>query len=365
MSELLPTRPPAPPAPEAALAPAPPAQALATGPADVCKNCGAGLFGPYCSQCGQQVRGSARALSTLVFDARDALIHLDSRLWRTLHALSLRPGRLTGEYFAERRARYLPPFRLYLVLSLVFFTLAAFDRIRFGDGDVPLDVTEEARREAQREVAQAAEEARASGAAPEKLAVLDQVARKLEKPGEHGEEPGEERKLDVPPEKACEGIEVSGSPRIQAALIEACKRNVGDKGRTLYRTVVANIPRMMFVFLPLMALFLKALYWRPRRYYVEHLVFFLHAHAALFLVAIAAMAVRALASGLGLGWLGGLAAFAGWGYATWYVWRALRVYYGQGKVLTALKFFALGIAYLTFLSLTLLGTVAVSAAMAS
>ncbi|MBI5069280.1 MAG: DUF3667 domain-containing protein [Deltaproteobacteria bacterium] len=359
MSEPISTRPPATPA---AAAPAPAGQPLATAPASVCRNCDAPLFGPYCARCGQQVRGSARALSTLLFDARDALIHLDSRLWRTLHALSLRPGRLTAEYFAERRASYLPPFRLYLVLSLAFFTLAAFDRLRFGDGEMPLEVSEEARKEAQREVARAAEEARASGAPAEKLAVLDQVARRLEK---SGETPGADRKLDVPPEKACEGIEVTGSPRIQAALIEACKRNVGDRGRTLYRTVVANIPRMMFVFLPLMALFLKAVYWRPRRYYVEHLVFFLHAHAALFLVAIAAMAVRTLARWTGLGWLGGLAAFAGWAYATWYVWRALRIYYGQGKLLTALKFFALGVAYLTFLSLTLLGTVVVSAAMAS
>jgi hypothetical protein len=362
VSDFVPTRPPGPPD---AAPPASPPAALATAPANRCKNCDEPLFGPYCSRCGQAARGSARALSTLLFDARDALIHLDSRLWRTLHGLFLRPGRLTADYFAEKRARYLPPFRLYLVLSLVFFTLAAFDRIRFGDGAVPLDVTDEARKEAKAEVARAAEEARASGAAPEKLAVLDEVARRLEKPGAPGEKPEEERRLDVPPEKACEGIEVSGSPRIQAALIEACKRNVADKGRTLYRTVVANIPRMMFVFLPLMALFLKALYWRPRRYYVEHLVFFLHAHAALFLVAIAAMAVRALAGWLGLGWLGGLAAFAGWAYATWYVWRALRVYYGQGRLLTGLKFFALGVAYLTFLSLTLLGTVLVSAAMAS
>ena len=30
--------------------------------------------------------------------------------------------------------------------------------------------------------------------------------------------------------------------------------------------------------LPLMALFMKLLYWRPRRYYLEHLLLLLHNH---------------------------------------------------------------------------------------
>ena len=39
----------------------------------------------------------------------------------------------------------------------------------------------------------------------------------------------------------------------------------------------------MFVFLPLLALVMKLLYWRPRRYYVEHLLFLVHNHAFVFL----------------------------------------------------------------------------------
>jgi len=353
--------------------PTPQEPATAAGPLPTapgpghCRNCDAPLFGPYCARCGQAVRGSARSLGTLLFDARDALIHLDSRLWRTLHALALRPGRLTAEYFAERRARYLPPFRLYLVVSLAFFSLAAFERLKLADGaSLPVEVKEEVRREVEREVAAAAEEARAAGASAEKLAVLEQVARGLEKRGDAGAgAPEAARNMDLPAEKSCEQIEVSGSPRLQAALVEACKRNVADRGRSLWRSVAANIPRMMFVFLPLMALFLKAIYWRPRRYYVEHLVFFLHAHAAVFLVSIAAMGARALARALGADGLAGLVAFAAWAYATWYVYRALRVTYRQGRALTLAKFLAIGIAYLIFLSVTLLGTVALSAAMTS
>jgi hypothetical protein len=50
-----------------------------------------------------------------------------------------------------------------------------------------------------------------------------------------------------------------------------------------------------------------------------------------------------------------------WPYSAWYVWRALRVYYGEGRALTLAKSAVLAAAYLFFLSLTLLGTAVVSA----
>ena len=77
------------------------------------------------------------------------LAHLDSRVWRTLIALLLRPGRLTNEFVAGRRTLYLPPFRLYLVLSLIFFLLPSFgsnDIVIEGPGKTSAQRSEAARR---------------------------------------------------------------------------------------------------------------------------------------------------------------------------------------------------------------------------
>ena len=46
-------------------------------------------------------------------------------MWQTLQLLVARPGQLTREFIAERHQQYLPPFRLYLVISLFFFALSA------------------------------------------------------------------------------------------------------------------------------------------------------------------------------------------------------------------------------------------------
>jgi Protein of unknown function (DUF3667) len=102
----------------AAVAPAvraPGAQPAA--PAARCENCGAPVSACYCSACGQRVEPPVHSLWHFAKLACEDLTHADSRLWRTLTALLFKPGYLTREFLSGRRARYLPPVRLYLVLS--------------------------------------------------------------------------------------------------------------------------------------------------------------------------------------------------------------------------------------------------------
>ena len=95
-----------------------------------CLNCDALLEGQYCWNCGQRSNTRLISLLELIRDAFGDMFELDSRLWRTLIPLTIRPGYLTAEYLRGRRARYMPPFRMYLVLSFVFFLLSQ----TVGDG---------------------------------------------------------------------------------------------------------------------------------------------------------------------------------------------------------------------------------------
>ncbi|MGH8121757.1 MAG: DUF3667 domain-containing protein, partial [Rudaea sp.] len=96
-----------------------------------CANCGVELLGPHCHACGQPVKGMVRHLSSILADAADTILNIDSRIFRTLWPLFARPGFLTTEYFAGRRVRYVTPFRLY-----VFLSIAAFFLIQFALGDI-------------------------------------------------------------------------------------------------------------------------------------------------------------------------------------------------------------------------------------
>jgi hypothetical protein len=260
-----------------------------------CANCGATLSGPFCAQCGQHARSSARSLGVLLHDGWHVLTHVDSRLWRTLSALLFRPGRLTLEYFADRRERYIPPLRLYLIISVLFFAIPDAGKSTFVN-------------------------VRSADNAP--------AAKVAAEPGEK-----------------CDNIHMANAV-LRARLYTLCQRTMADRGAAFEHMFRAAVPRVMFAFLPLLAAFMLLLYWHPRRLYVEHLVFFLHTHAASFLLLLALVL---------LGWLEkvlpivkivsdplvGVMAV----YIVVYLYLALRRFYGQSRRRTLLKAFPIAVGY--------------------
>jgi hypothetical protein len=360
-----------------------------------CANCDARLLGPYCAQCGQHARESARSMGTLFHDAWHVLTHVDGRFWRTLRRLAFSPGLLTREYFCERRASYIPPFRLYLVLSLLFFGVASLTSA-FEQGPLRLEqqaLTPEDRAELDRgaeALSKTREKLGASGAggalAGAVLGTAEQGVREAARGAGGGGAAADLRSTPAtadattsaatrdaarPRTSANRAIELDGSncdhvhvnPKwLEPALRDACHRAQQDGGRSLAHAFVANIPKMMFVFLPLMAAVMLLLYWRPRRYYVEHLVFFLHVHAALFLVLTALVTVGFVGSFVPpLAAVAAVLGFATFAYAAWYVWRAMRVHYGNGRGLTFAKFAIIAFCYVVFLAASVAGTALVSA----
>ncbi len=98
-------------------------QRLAGSPA--CLNCGTELMGPFCYYCGQPDKNLMRFFPALMRDLLEDVVDFDSRFMRTLKPLLLHPGKLTRDYLDGRRFRYVPPMRLYIFSSMVFFILAA------------------------------------------------------------------------------------------------------------------------------------------------------------------------------------------------------------------------------------------------
>ena len=91
-----------------------------------CKNCDTPIEARFCPQCGQEDIELERPLSELIGETVREAFDVDGRVARTLWTLIRRPGVLTSEFLAGRRRLYSPPFRLYLVVSVLFFMLAAW-----------------------------------------------------------------------------------------------------------------------------------------------------------------------------------------------------------------------------------------------
>ena len=85
-----------------------------------CANCGAALAGEYCHDCGQYAHNPLSSFRHAVEDVFESFWHLDGRIFRTLRLLFV-PGRVAREYLAGHRVRFIPPLRLFVVLSLLTF----------------------------------------------------------------------------------------------------------------------------------------------------------------------------------------------------------------------------------------------------
>jgi hypothetical protein len=88
-------------------------------------NCGRGLEGAYCAGCGQKAGPVDPTFHDLVDEFAQEALNVDGRMLRSARLLLARPGFLTREYVDGKRASYVPPLRLYLIFSLMYFALAA------------------------------------------------------------------------------------------------------------------------------------------------------------------------------------------------------------------------------------------------
>ena len=85
-----------------------------------CENCGTALQGHYCHVCSQRAHNPLRHFTHALEEVLESFWHLDGRVFRTLADLCV-PGRLAANYIAGHRVRYLPPLRLFIILSILTF----------------------------------------------------------------------------------------------------------------------------------------------------------------------------------------------------------------------------------------------------
>ena len=346
----------------------------------VCANCDTPLTGEYCAKCGQRHEPHVHQLSHFAGEAFESITHADSRLWRTLGYLLTKPGRLSREFFAGKRARQLPPFRLYLVISLFFFLVAGLSSSSEVDSDadespptaesVAALITAADNLESQVGTApgvdkavknlrkkaarlQARLDAEKAGAAVKPEPTDEDGDASAAEPAEAG--PATKARPDRVNFGMCEDVVDPGPNGSWSgrAFFGYCQKLSVMSGKALLEEMVHNIPKAMFVFLPLLAGFMKLLYWRPKRYYVEHLLFLVHNHAFVFL----ALGIMILLAHIPhFGGISDLLDIAIWLYMIWYIFRAMRVYYGQSRLRTFGKYVVIWWAYVATSVLVLAGT---------
>ncbi|MGZ3425000.1 MAG: DUF3667 domain-containing protein [Polyangia bacterium] len=260
-------------------------------PSPHCLNCGQAVGARFCSECGQENTDYHVSLGRLVGDLFEELFQLESRLWRSLWTLFRRPGLLTQEYNAGRRVSYTTPLRLYLIASVTYFFVGSVVAHNKDESNIHFELPE----------ITAADKAKIDQKSPF-------IAHILERANEAQKDP--------------------------KAAVQRVRQTLNEWA-----------PRIAAGLVPLFAILTFILFRRPKRFFVEHLVFALHAHATAFLL----LTVSEL---LPWGWVGLGATIA----LAVLSFMAMRRVFGQSRLRTIWKYLVIGFVYSMALAL---GVVAV------
>jgi hypothetical protein len=269
----------------------------------LCHNCGAAASGKFCPACGQETTLHVASAREFLHEFIGHYVALEGKLWKTLALLLFRPGKLTAEYIAGRRARYVQPLRIYLTLSIIFFALLKYGPSELIKADPPAA-------------------ARAAQVAPadDKVHVSTRIG-------------------DINPAWEAKILQIGAMPHEQRMALIKTK-------------FFAYVPYAMFCIMPLFALYLKLLYLRSGRTYGEHMLFALHTNAFAFLLL-----------GLILMVPGGWIATALFVWLVAYLPFAMRRVYGGSKWATAARWIVLMTVYMLSAAAVIFGTVFAAAVM--
>lgn len=356
-----------------------------------CLNCSTPLdvADKYCHQCGQLNTTKRLALKDFFKEFFASFISYDSRVWRTITHILIKPGYVTEQYCAGKRVQYANPFRFFLTVSIVFFLMLQV-ALQFSDSSIikinpannngkifnlsidstaaDIDIKElaKAMRKQQDSLSkdQNVFENMAINSAIEAME-LDSLNSKSER------EYLTQKEIDDsnPFFTYFKQIENYGNyerenlPASTQEALKSLKHRVDDKNITRYKKakklntyesdpvglvniILPKVPLFLFFFAPVMSLFFWLIYARGKWNYMEHMVFNFHLLTLIFIVLFVTVAEKSL---VGTNFMAGLF-FTILGPI--YLYKAMRKFYKQGRFKTILKFMFINFVFLVLLFVT-------------
>jgi hypothetical protein len=277
----------------------------------VCLNCGQELTGKYCSQCGQKDIPKRQTLGELIENFIGSFFSFESKFFRTVKYLLLKPGHLAREYNAGRRESFYHPARMYVFISFVYFLLF-----------FSIPENEERNDEVQ--------------GAPEGLSY------KSDRSGTNFSFDTDEFKTREAYDSAQQTLPVEERDgwfmrKLNYRQIDLQAKYDGKNqqfSRDFGDAFTANFPKVFFLLLPIFALLLKLLYVRRDFYYTEHLVASIYFYNFFFLVGGISMLIAWIP---GMSWFTDVTFFL----ILIYLLVSMKRLYQQAWPKTTLKFFLL------------------------
>lgn len=245
-----------------------------------CANCEHPVSGSYCSNCGQSVKSFYRPFFSVVSESLGDALSIDNRFFHTLLPLIVRPGFITKEFMKGRRARYTPPFRLYLFLTFFAFLLLSHNHRPETESEKNITIEN------------------GDGEQVEILSFLDEIVSKDSIDIDSLQRQAELTEgllsvdINTKPISESDSISTSAKKATNSDLITQNKaiKNLIEMWRLnpdmMIDLAFKKLSQLLLVVLPVFALFLALFYIRRKRYLLEHLLISLNYHSFIFVIVI-------------------------------------------------------------------------------
>jgi len=330
-----------------------------------CLNCGTILEGKFCHNCGQENLQMKESFGHMMNHAISDYFHFDDQFFHTIKPLFFKPGFLSNEYMAGRRIRYLHPVKMYIFISLVYFVLL-FQTGNKTKRDI-LDNKKSAKKQLQTSSKQLDSLSKAPYMPAFAKADLVVAKKKTDTALANGDTSDEDSEFIANKEK---GYRIPGTthdttytqyladqqklpPHKRNGFIMrlinkkalSYRQNYGSRAKEVFfEQFQHNIPKMMFLMLPLCALIFQISFWRNKKYYVEHLIYTFHLHCFLFLFLTLVMLLEIIIpTGWHVAdWLNLIATVC----IIWYLYKSLRIFYKRSAIRTITKLIGATFMYL-------------------
>ncbi len=344
----------------------------------ICLNCNAHLTGRFCHICGQENIEVKQTFWHLVTHFVYDITHFDGKFFDTLKYLLFRPGYLSHEYLRGRRNSYLDPIRMYVFTSaiffLIFFTFIHNSKIIAEDaGKVNSVHLFQEKLELQGKL-NSLTDSLEKQQVRKSLDSLDQVISQLGLDTSlatiKGRSQGLTEKTDTTP-VTFQGMQLPTSVR----EYDSIQRTIPDNKRDgwllsiirrreilikqkyevdkagFFQTITDkffhSFPQMMFISLPLAAIIFQLLFIRRRKqfYYVNHGIFIIHLYIAFYIFILLYYLFSGFQQLTGIvlfDWLQTLLVLLSF----FYMYKAMRNFYGQARLKTLFKMFLFNFVYL-------------------
>lgn len=306
-----------------------------------CMNCGHTLFGDYCANCGQDTHDMRQPFFRLLKAALHNVFELDGRAYKTLFYLFTRPGFLSEEYTSGRRASYTPPLRLYLLISIGFFLMiAGFNSLQTIQATLQ------------------GEEQTSLLQDPELIAALAEENLDLEGISTDASNEDLTEFLGFIDTINLPLLSDQANANFHLALRRQAETNFSEvtaDPASFFLSTLEYFPIFMLLMMPILALIQKILFYRARRFYVEHLILTLHNHAFIILAFFLGLLVG-LVEDLQINLLSATFGYLGSAISIWmlvYLYLSLKNFFHRGFVLTMLLYIASTILYSVSMALGL------------